>query len=715
MSTEPGTGAAPPGTFPAASGMADDAWKEFNCRKASAHRRHGDPFPLPRLGQPRQADPLRRRLDGAFGAVNSLASAVFEKTENPDLPLTRVQLWMMNDLGRRVSNYGEKPDNMTPDDALRDLGCGANLYSQEANHVADLDIDQIKILSRQLDPKPASALAPPEVKAVIDNFADKVERSTSEIEAMRASGSLVVPHWDPKLKKSLEERMKLYQRLFRCGLLTFRRRQKAKVGMFAVVKKGNKPGNSQRLIVDCRQANMLQRRPPTTRLSTPASLSDLDFSIDSLHENGYDIESLDQFVSGIETGDVGDCFYNFVIEHACSWFSTGDIVDRAILREHGMEVTSIFDDLVGDFTDLLEGEEVYVCFRGVPMGWSWALWLSNEIVCHQCLLATGGTENSLIRDRRTPPLVSPDKIPIGVYVDNVHTFSIDGQQSGDEMDKIAKRFQSLGIPFEVDNVCNNKAVDTLGLTFFFEDGLRVRSKKDRAWRLWLATKGILSRRRVSGEVLRVWLGHVNYHFLLCRPLLSTLSSCYSFCHSHLGHRFPLWPSVRKEIKLVLNLIFTVEKNLSAPLCPEVHVGDSSDRGYGLLVTSAPLKRIKSELQFREKWRFLESQEPEVVVHNGGPDIEGEHDFYNDFFTSMGCKPHAGLGPRTAYGRHLDSKMDQTVSTQTVKRKQQKLFGKPLQSERSMIQVPGIPEVSPVWTEPTQWDLVTAAAWKFPSE
>ena len=307
----------------------------------------------------------------------------------------------MNDLGRRVSNYGEKPDNMTPDDALRDLGCGANLYSQEANHVADLDIDQIKILSRQLDPKPASALAPPEVKAVIDNFADKVERSTSEIEAMRASGSLVVPHWDPKLKKSLEERMKLYQRLFRCGLLTFRRRQKAKVGMFAVVKKGNKPGNSQRLIVDCRQANMLQRRPPTTRLSTPASLSDLDFSIDSLHENGYDIESLDQFVSGIETGDVGDCFYNFVIEHACSWFSTGDIVDRAILREHGMEVTSIFDDLVGDFTDLLEGEEVYVCFRGVPMGWSWALWLSNEIVCHQCLLATGGTENSLIRDRRT--------------------------------------------------------------------------------------------------------------------------------------------------------------------------------------------------------------------------------------------------------------------------------------------------------------------------
>jgi len=41
--------------------------------------------------------------------------------------------------------------------------------------------------------------------------------------------------------------------LHQCGLLTFRRRQKAKVGMFTVKKKGNRPGNTQRLIVDCRQ------------------------------------------------------------------------------------------------------------------------------------------------------------------------------------------------------------------------------------------------------------------------------------------------------------------------------------------------------------------------------------------------------------------------------------------------------------------------------
>ena len=48
--------------------------------------------------------------------------------------------------------------------------------------------------------------------------------------------------------------------------------------MFAVEKKGDKRGNSQRLIVDCRQANSLMRGPPTTRLSAPAGLAGLDFS-----------------------------------------------------------------------------------------------------------------------------------------------------------------------------------------------------------------------------------------------------------------------------------------------------------------------------------------------------------------------------------------------------------------------------------------------------
>ena len=713
-------GLEPPGISPSSpiDSQVDSAWRwnEFSCRTRSVHRRHGDGFPLPRLGKPMEADPLKRRLDGAFMSLNGLASAVFDKTVDPDLPLTRVQLWMMEDLRRRVSNYGERPEDLNEERSLKELGCGANLYTQEANHVADFDMEQIKILSRRLEPIPAADVSPPEVRAVLDGFEHMVERSVQEMEAMRSSGDLVVPHWDPKLKASRSKRMSLYKRLHSCGLLTFRRRQKAKVGMFAVVKKGNKPGNSQRLIVDCRQANALQRRPPSTRLSTPASLTDLDFSTEALSANGFDIDTMEGFDPGIDTGDVGDCFYNFVVERACSWFSTGDVVDRHEMTELGMDVDEIYDDDLGYATPLGQDEKVFVCFRGVPMGWSWALWLANEIVCHQCLLASEGMESELVRDKRPSPSILPDKPPIGVYVDNVHTFGGRRQDAQSRMRKIAEHFEKLGIPFEVDNVSHQPSVDSLGLTFFFDGGVRVRAKKDRSWRLWAATKAILRRRRVSGEVLRVWLGHVNYHFLLCRPLLSALSACYRFCHSHLGHRFPLWSSVRKEMKTVLGLIFVVEKNLSAPINDEVHVGDSSDRGYGLLTTQTCTSKIRRELAFQERWRFLESREPWVVsANNGGPEPLEIEDLQTGPDRMLGSTFQAGVGCNTQYGRELSGRLDAAENNKSFLARKQRLFGKPSAEEKTMIQLPGIPEVSDHWAEPTQWDLVTAAAWRHTDE
>ena len=123
------------GDIPTTGFQADDAcrWKEFNCRQASDHRKHGDPFPMPRLGKPMLARPLSRRLDAALGSLNRLSSAVFEKTDNPGLPLTLVQSWMMDDLERRVTAYGEKPPDLDEEACLRELS--ANLYTQEANHV----------------------------------------------------------------------------------------------------------------------------------------------------------------------------------------------------------------------------------------------------------------------------------------------------------------------------------------------------------------------------------------------------------------------------------------------------------------------------------------------------------------------------------------------------------------------------------------------------
>ena len=473
-----------------------------------------------------------------------------------------------------------------------------------------------------------------------------------------------------------------------------------------MVKKGNKAGNSQRLIVDCRQANSMMRKPPSTRLATAAGLTCMDFSADALAENGFDMMDQDMPGPGMETGDVGDCFCNFSVPCACSWFSTGDTTTRTEMRRWGMEVDTIFDDDSLGQTPLHEDEAVYVCFGGMPMGWSWALWMANEIICHQALLAVDGSPSDLVRDKRKAPPIRPSEPPIGVYVDNVHTFGGKTGEAGRRMQLIAQRFEGLGIPFEVDNVDGATTLDTLGLTFDFSDGVRVRSKRERAWRLWYATKCLLRRRRVNGDVLRVWLGHVNFHFLLSRPLLSTLSACYRFAISHTGHRFPIWPSVRKEMKLVLGLIFAVEKNLSAPVNPEVHIGDASDRGFGLMKTCSTPSRVLKEIKYQERWRFEEVEDAGMVTPcGGGPETTGEASETFD-----GHLAGAGLGSGTRYGQTLRSKLLDDYTDKKVKVKKQRLFGKAPDRGHHLREIRGIPDISDHWSDATQWTLVASDRW-----
>ena len=281
--------------------------------------------------------------------------------------------------------------------------------------------------------------------------------------------------------------------------LTFRRRQKAKVGMFTVKKKGNKQGNTQRLIVDCRQANFLQRRPACTRLATPAGLTALDLSRETLCGAGFSDEGhgLPHLEPSLETGDVGDCFYNFVIKEACSWFSTGDVVDTNDMKKHGMYVDSIYDDELGRESPVVNGERLFIYFGGMPMGWSWALYFAQNIISEQCRIAGKADDKQLIRDKHPAPTIQPGAPAIGVYVDNVHAFGGNSSDATDYMNRIQQHFTDLGIPFDTDSVSGCDTVDTLGLTFSFVEGRTlVRAKRERAWRLWLATRALVRRRRI---------------------------------------------------------------------------------------------------------------------------------------------------------------------------------------------------------------------------
>ena len=124
------------------------------------------------------------------------------------------------------------------------------------------------------------------------------------------------------------------------------------------------------------------------------------------------------------------------------------------------------------------------------------------------------------------------------------------QDAKSTMGKIADRFEALNIPFEVDQQQREPLVEVLGLEFDMGDRVLVTNKRGRVWRVWMAISAVLRRKRVHGKFIQILLGHINHIFQLCRPGLSVLSACYRFAADHSHHRYPLWPSVRRELDTV---------------------------------------------------------------------------------------------------------------------------------------------------------------------
>ena len=309
----------------------------------SRDRRHGDPFPLP-LQAMNSVDPepgiqLRLQLmNEAVKSVNGLAGSMMNSRKYPkrshgSWSPTFVQQVVLKDMEERVSKFACCPLEMREEDALKELTKSANLYSQEASHLASFDVGRIKIFKRRLRPMDASALCPPNVREMLKHQAQFIEKTDEEIQLGEVTGP-VEPYWDPVLKKDREKRKELYIALWNSGLLCFRRRRKSTIGFFTVHKKDG----MQRLILDCRIANTCHKRPPTTRLATPASFRGIDMTEDTFSSRGFGGIMGD--AAGNE-GDVGDCFYNFAIPGLASYVATRDAFTTWELERMGNAATNL--------------------------------------------------------------------------------------------------------------------------------------------------------------------------------------------------------------------------------------------------------------------------------------------------------------------------------------------------------------------------------------
>ena len=296
---------------------------------------------------------------------------------------------------------------------------------------------------------------------------------------------------------------------------------------------------------------------------------------------------------------MADCFYNFLCESTASWFGVDMPLTCREWRRQGWKGGAIYSDDARAFYVPDDNEVLFPVFRGLCMGWSWALFLANEAVA---FITAGRVERPLgeVRDRFPAPDASVD-IVTGVYVDSISIIGPTVEAVQKTRDRVVQEFGQLGIPLTWSSQEPSATLETIGVVLDFSVGA-ARNKPRRIWRAFMAGKELLRRRRVSAKVLEIWLGHMTSLFMISPQALSCFFHIYKLVQQYRGRLAELWQSVREEIKMALGVVWMCRATLVFSLVFQVDAGDSSSSAFALMTTEASYAEIAEACRWRETWR-----------------------------------------------------------------------------------------------------------------
>ena len=501
------------------------------------------------------------------------------------------------ELGGRIIQRLQEAGNPSPDlcgsDALSSLMGSKGLYNEEPQNLAPYDYDKVKVLKSQLQPRRLDSVLPDHAKMILRRHETLIQKPLSQVHQDGDCG--ITPYWDPKLRRSKQELVRLVVGLANQGLVTFRRAIREKIGLFFVKKK---TPDWIRMVIDSRRVNELHQPPPRTRLSTPRSYLDIQFPPTDPNEGlAYGIEA-----------DVNDCFYNFYVEELASFFSIDFPMSVGDWVAAGWKQSSVFDEGSSQYVQRTTDTVVYPVFRGLCMGWAWSLYLANEAVCH---IAGGYIPRPLneLRDKTPAPDIRDGPI-VGVYVDNISIIGRTVEEVNVAASRVGHFFKQSNIPLTWTTEHPTDVFETVGIVLDFKRKV-VRNKPKRLWKAFYAGREILRRKRIPTKALEVWLGHMTSLFMLTPHALSAFYHIYRYIDQFRDRRGVVWASVREEIRLGLGLMWMTSVNLSFDPIFQLDVGDSSGGAYALLTTWSSVNEIKEICRFREVWRFQPL--PDAVV------------------------------------------------------------------------------------------------------
>jgi len=420
--------------------------------------------------------------------------------------------------------------------------------------------------------------------------------------------------------------------MFDCGLIHLTDSVSVINGVFFVLKK-SVPGKPRRLrmILDCRNANLLFRHPPRTVLGSVESLgrvripgrkptetderpqsfeasADLpnttrpaDFHGKHEINNDDDTISVDDLLQCLfmSQDDVQDFFYRLSLESVpelAKYFGL-PLVDCEILARlyeaDGLPVPA----------EIQRWRETtrfaHPCMSALSMGWSWAFHLAQCV--HEEVGRRSVPEAEHLVDRKPAPEMRHDRACLMLYADNGNHLSLSGKVCEASRRKLAGALEILNLKTH-ETVAATTEATTLGVKF---DGFigNITATPERDSRLDQALLAILEGQRVNSDDMRKVVGHVTCRLLLRRPILSVLHHVYSFINAGINKRIPVWDSVWDEIRTLRGMLVFAFSDLRRPTSERVTMFDASLSGYGVGESNWELDDVNAVCALDERWRF----------------------------------------------------------------------------------------------------------------
>ena len=458
---------------------------------------------------------------------------------------------IFQDLGK----HRKTQSKCTEREAIQELLQSTVSYAGDENlsTVRSYERDLVSLPNCGAEPVSLEQVMDPEGREFLEDPQASMMLNEDEWGKICEHGNNFKPYMDEILQKDRIKYRQFVHDLYDKGMSEFTDTPQDMVTPFFVKKKDGR----QRFILDCRGVNKRFQAPPPLALAAGSSWSQVVVPKDEIL---YCAQS-----------DIKDYFYSLALPLKLRSLFCLPPVDFDLMQEWGVASHLRACNSVDGW--------IWPRLRVIPMGWSWAMWISQRVHSHLCLQATGLDHSRFLVEGQPAPCLEEGEVALLPYADNLNVLGIDRGKVQETKDRIVTYLRSLGfrVHEELEATCT---FQSLG---FYIDGKNgvvtpIPERLDKVVRcfIWLS-----KRPRVSGKAVEKLLGHCTHFCMLRRELLSMFRTLYDFMQHSYHKRSRLWESCAKEARWASHLLKLCVANLRRPWSQTITASDASLSGLSV--------------------------------------------------------------------------------------------------------------------------------------